>query len=410
MSSEWVHGPLGLDAAKGTTWRPVRTVLIVVHHLVAWTRLADVVPLLETDRRIQVLYTVAPSPVFGRGVADHLRRLGCLVIGWTQACNERFDLALAAAFGSLERLHAPVVTLPHGVGYGRYTPRWDGSGEQAPRPLTGATRERLLAYGRVVPSAVLLAHEDHRDRLVADCPEAASAVVVTGDPTFDRLRASLPHRAAYRDALGAGPGQRLVVVSSTWSPGSLAGRDPELPARLVAELDGRDHRVAAILHPNIWIMHGYRQVRSWYDACTRAGLRLLPPEEGWRAALVAADVVLGDHGSVTYYAAALGRPLLLGTFPDDDVQPDTHVALLGRLAPRLDAHRPVRAQLDAAIEQYAPLRYTRLRALASSVPGQAARLIRRTLYRLMALPEPADPAFALPVPAPAPLVALREAA
>ena len=31
----------------------------------------------------------------------------------------------------------------------------------------------------------------------------------------------------------------------------------------------------------------------------RAGLGVIPPQEGWRAALVGADVLIGDHGSVT---------------------------------------------------------------------------------------------------------------
>ncbi|MFC7740294.1 hypothetical protein ACFQXA_03960 [Nocardiopsis composta] len=62
-------------------------------------------------------------------------------------------------------------------------------------------------------------------------------------------------------------------------------------------------------------------------------MRLIPPEQGWQAALVAADAVIGDHGSVTYYAAALGRPVLLAAFDEGEVLPGSHIDLLGRAAP-----------------------------------------------------------------------------
>lgn len=42
-------------------------------------------------------------------------------------------------------------------------------------------------------------------------------------------------------------------------------------------------------------------------ACVGTGLRLLGPEFDWRAAIIAADNVLGDHGSTTAYAAAIGK-------------------------------------------------------------------------------------------------------
>ncbi|MGX1952997.1 hypothetical protein ACWIGY_22220 [Streptomyces anulatus] len=44
-------------------------------------------------------------------------------------------------------------------------------------------------------------------------------------------------------------------------------------------------------------------------------------------------MVIGDHGSVTYYAAALGTPVLLGTAPLDSLDPDAPVADFIRTAP-----------------------------------------------------------------------------
>ncbi|MDF9807890.1 hypothetical protein M2436_006437 [Streptomyces sp. HB372] len=245
--------------------------------------------------------------------------------------------------------------------------------------------------------------------------------MLAGDPCFDRMLAARPYRDRFRRALGVGRGQRLVLLNSTWSPQSLlgdgegegaggTGGDDALPAllpRLASELPADEYRVAAVLHPNIWHGHGPGQIRAWLDRARRAGLALIDPLEDWRQALLAADVVIGDHGSVTYYAAALGTPVLLGAAPLDSLDPDAPVADFIRTAPGLDARAPLRGQVDTLIESHVPqpgpMRFT------SSVPGEAAVRLRRAFYGLMGAPEPPGPALLLPLPLPDPEPALRTA-
>ncbi|MEI5034517.1 hypothetical protein RB201_22785 [Streptomyces sp. S1A(2023)] len=244
-----------------------------------------------------------------------------------------------------------------------------------------------------------------------------------GDPCFDRMLAARPYRDRFRRALGVGRGQRLVLLNSTWSPQSLlgdgtgeeaggegGGGDDTLPAllpRLASELPADEYRIAAVLHPNIWHGHGPGQIRAWLDRARRAGLALIDPLEDWRQALLAADVVIGDHGSVTYYAAALGTPVLLGAAPLDSLDPDAPIADFIRTTPGLDARAPLRGQLDALIESHVPqpgpMRFT------SSVPGEAAVRLRRAFYELMDAPEPPGPALLLPLPLPDPEPAFRTA-
>ncbi|HEU5160755.1 MAG TPA: hypothetical protein VFU43_27405 [Streptosporangiaceae bacterium] len=397
---EWIRGPFGPDAIRGATIRGQRTALVVAHHLTAGTRLADVLPLLESDRRIQVVYSAAPASPFSRAATEFLERLGGLVLPWHQATQVKFDLAIAASHGMLENLHAPILTMPHGAGPSKLLVRQPGLGPPAGRPITGVIRERIIVNGRVVPSTIIVGHEDHRSVLARECPEALPVVVVAGDPCFDRLMSSVHLRNVYRHALGVGPDQRLVFVSSTWSPGSLLGQHPDLLLRIAAELPREKYCVVAALHPNIWGWSGRRQVVSWHADCMRLGVRLLPPEEGWRAALIAADRVIGDHGSVTFYAAAMGVPVLLGAFPEDDVVVESHVARLGAVAPRLDWNESLRAQVDDAIYAYTPDNYAAFRGDASSRPGMSASILRREMYRLMRLALPEHPVELGPVPPP----------
>jgi hypothetical protein len=400
MSHEgWVSGPFGTDAVRWSTGSGRRTVLVVVHSLTAATRLADVVPLLESDLRIQIVFTRASSS-FPGGVADYLQRLGAITVPWSQAVRERFDLAVAASYGRLEQLNAPVLTLSHGIGYGKYPDRWEGHGPPADRVAWGLERQQLVYHGRVIPAAIALPHGGWLRQLEQSCPEAVPAAVIAGDPAHDRLVASMNLRDHYRQALEVGADQKLVVVSSTWGHRSLLARRPDLLPRLVAELPRDEYRVAAILHPNTWSWHGGLQVRTWYADCLRQGIALIPPEEGWRATLVAGDHVIGDHGSVTYYAASINRPTLLGTYPDDAIDPDSQVAMLGRIAPRLRWHEPLLPQLTGAEDAYPPGSHASLADRVSSVPGESGRILRQVMYRLMRLPEPPGVPRTEPVPAP----------
>jgi hypothetical protein len=393
-----VNGPFGLDAAKGETCGYQRTVLVAVHHVTAGTRLADIVPLLESDRRVQVVFTWAPGSVFSGGVREYLAGLGGVVLPWCQARQASFDLAVAAAHGGLQQLHAPVVTVPHGAGFGKYTTRWDGPGPAAALDGAGAVRARLVYHGRVVPSAIVVSTAAHLAHLRRSCPEAAAAAVVAGDLCFDRLAVSRPARAAYRAALGTGD-RVLVAVSSTWGPGSLLREHPGLLPRLAAELPAAKYQVAAVLHPNIWAWHGRRQVLAWYAGCLQREVTVVPPQEGWRAVLAAADILLGDAGSVTTYAAAAGVPVLLASSPQTKIEPGSPPAAVSRIAPRLCWREPLMPQLGRAVAAWQAGDHAAVAAEVTDVPGQSARLVRHVMYRLMGLSEPGTIAQATAVPA-----------
>lgn len=404
---EWAHGPFGLDAQRGQTVRYQRTVLVVVHTVTAGTRLGDVVPLLEGDRRVQVVFTHAPSALISSGVPDYLSRLGGVVVPWQQATQMQFDLALAASDGLLEWVHAPVMTMLHSVGYNKYPVRWDGDGVETSREAAGPEPVRLISHGRTIASAIVLPTRTQVERLRRSCPEAAQIAVVAGDPCFDRIVASLPQRDVYRRALEVGE-RRLVVLSSTWGPASLLGRNPGLLAELADQLPPERFQVAAIIHPGVWSWHGPRQVRAWYQDSAQRGLLIIPPEEGWRAVLAAADVVVGDHGSTTCYAAGAGIPVLLASRGEGQVEPGSPVATLGEIAPGLRplhvGARGYAAQIESAASSWRPEQHEQIRALVTDVPGQSARLIRSAMYRLMKLSEPDRPARTRLVPVPRPLV------
>lgn len=395
MDHEWLSAPIGMDAHRWISRAGCRVVLAVAHTMVSCQRVLDVIDLVESDHRAQVVFTVAPD-VFNRGVEDYLRKLGALVVPWAQAVREKFDLAVAASYGGLSEIHAPLVVTAHGAGFGKTArPPGHGGPLAAPPTIYGLDARQLLRSGRVLPSALVLAHESDREILRRQCPEALPVAVVTGDICLDRLVRSRPGRADYRRALGVGDAQRLVVVSSTWGRDGIFGAARDLLPRLMTGLPAERFRVAALLHPGVWV-HGRRQVRAWLSDCAAAGLILLDPADDWRVLIAAADHVIGDHGSVTAYAAAVGLPTLRLEAWSSRCVPGSAQEMVGRQAGRLRLDDPLVPQFEAA----RPLDAAAIAGRLTSYPGEAGERLRRVLYRLLALDQPGKHRRTDPVPVP----------
>ncbi|WP_199037948.1 hypothetical protein [Glycomyces salinus] len=274
--------------------------------------------------------------------------------------------------------------MPHGAGHNRLRSELSG--------VSGLSPEQILGPGGEVPSFMALPGPAAARRLAIDCPAAVPNAEVTGDICLERLRLSAPHREQYRRALGIGPEHRLLVLSSTWDRSALSRKDETLPERLLAELPMDRFRFAYIPHPNDEVADPPRPT-GFLRPYLENGLIMIPPEEGWRAALIAADCVLGDHGSVTFFGATIGAPTLIGAYGYANMPPDMPLARFGRAAPRFDRSLPAAPQILKAIED-GPPDFDYADALAEPPTPPSARIIGRA-YELLDLaprsaPEP-DP-------------------
>ncbi|WP_324607592.1 hypothetical protein [Streptomyces sp. NRRL WC-3742] len=343
-----------------------------------------------------MVFAYDPTSAFNDGVLDQLRSLGCRTMLWPQLAECSPDLVISAS----ENLTVPpggypVLVLPHGIGFQKQVPDSAGPGTR----LSGLVPDALLAARR---AWLAVSHPAQEAQLASFHPGTVGRTVLVGDPCYDRLLASERWRERYRSALGLLPGQRLVLVTSTWGTESLAGRHPGLPAELLALLPTDEYRVALVLHPNVWSGHGAWQVGVLQRTAVEAGLTTIDPTDGWQQALVAADVVIGDHGSVTMYGAAIGRPVLLAAFGSEAV-PDTAGWALRAKAPWLDTSQPLPVQLEAALADHRPDRYDLVTSMAFAAPGEALPRLRETVYDLLGLAPPKRPsrtarAFPLPLP------------
>lgn len=370
------------------TWATERRVLLVIRNLTSLHRLLQLVDGIFAGQRIALKFTIDKGSEYVRDLRKHLIETGCDVLSWQIATKTEFHAILAAHAGSaLHELRGPILTIAHGAGYPRIVPETTGS-LLSP---TGVARSQLVYNDRVIPAKIGLSHEEQFALLDRTCPEARDRCVVVGDPAADQLRASTALRDRYRAALGVGPDQRLVLVTSTWGPNSALAAGPDLPQRLLAELPLGRYRVALVQHWNISQGHSRYEVGQQFRDGTRCGLITVPPDRSWQAALIAADVVIGDHGSVTFYGVALGKPLLLASDGGCEVDPASANAEVWRKARRLDLRAPLRPQVESALGNGGDPALREITERVLGRPGQAKVLVHRVLCEMMDLPLSATP-------------------
>lgn len=383
------------DRRRWETFAPERTVLAVARTFTSTVRLLQALTVFRQDSRIEVLFTFDGSSAFHAGVDTLLRESGVQLVPWADADGLGADLLLTAS----ENVTAvggrtPLVVLPHGIGFHKFVP----DSRRPEHRLSGVVPAEHL---RRRPVWIAVSHSSQREQLRTTHPEAAEHCVLIGDLTYDRLLASLDLRQRFRDLLGLRRGQRLVLVSSTWGPGSLLARRQSLPSQLLGALPSDEYRIALAAHPNVWFWHGPHQLGLWLSDAFEAGLIRIPPDRGWEAAVIAADLIIGDQGSVSLYGAALGHPFLLAA-DEGPVVPGSPADDLTRLADRLEHDTPLHEQIRKALVSHRPNRFKGLADRMFDHGEAAADRLRRFLYDLLDLPSPGAPVPVHAVPDPDP--------
>lgn len=369
----------GRDPEKETR-RVERYLLIVVRTYTSLDRVIELLHLLKAESGIAVKFTVQRGSKFSRELTEQLQAEGAHVLSWREASRQQWDAVFAAyAHKRLAQLRGPLFVIPHGVGYNRrrFASTRDSSSS------VGLSRYELTRRGRVFPSRIGLSHDEQRSRL---CQEARDRAVVIGDFVLDKLIANMRRRQEIRQALGIGS-RRLVVLTSTWGCNSTMRAQTDLIRKLLARLPADEYAVALLLHPNIWHGESAVEIRAHLSDEIDSGL-LLIAHQTWQAPLVAADVVIGDHGSVTGYAVGLGLPVLLAANGENELDPGSPVCALHKALPHLCTLTDLRSQIEQAISEHDPARWIPHTATIFGLPGEGLKATLAVLFELMNLPIP----------------------
>lgn len=155
-----------------------RRVLLVAGTVTSTARLLAVLPLIESDRRVHVVFTHdehSPSTLMA-GVPELLENAQVKLIPWRDATKLTWDLILTASEKDrVHQLDGLVILLPHGAGFQKRDVAHGG--------VAGLGSVFLLGEDtQPKPAAIALSHPEQRDLLASSCPEAVDRAVVRWRP------------------------------------------------------------------------------------------------------------------------------------------------------------------------------------------------------------------------------------
>lgn len=364
------------------TRRIDRYLLVVVRTHTSMDRVLDLLEAVAEGVNLAIKFVLDVGSKFAREVTTKLRALGAEEIEWEEAKQLHWDAIFAAhvdqQLAELCEFSGKLFVVPHGVGYNRKRLISTGG-----RPgAAGLSTYELTHAGEVFPTLIGISSSEQSSRL---CQEALGREVVIGDFVRDKLIANRQHRRRCRRLLGIGK-RKLILVSSTWGPWSTFATQREIITRLVADLPSDEYAVALIMHPNIWYGgdSGYElrvALRNELDS----GL-LIIDHTRWQAALIAADLVVGDHGSCTAYAVAMELPVLIAACGSAELDEESPLAALHAELPRLAGTTSLREQVDEALRSHVPGQWKHHTDRLFELPGEGLKAAANALRGLMDLP------------------------
>jgi hypothetical protein len=358
-----------------------RYLLVVVRTHTSMDRVLELLEVVGQGVSLAIKFVVDVGSSFAREVADKLRALGAEEVTWQTARRLHWDAIFAAhvdqQLSELTELSGKLFLIPHGIGYNRK--RLASTGGR-PGPA-GLSAHELTSFGEVFPTLIGLSSEEQRARM---CEQARDRAIVIGDMVLDKLVAHEHLKPWFRESLGIGE-RKLVVISSTWGRSSTFSTRREIITGLLADLPSDEYAVALVLHPNVWWGESKYEIKVHLRDALDSGL-LLIDHTTWQGALIAAHVVVGDHGSVTGYAVGMGLPVLIAAEGGAELDDESPLAALHAALPRISGKKPLREQVDRALNDHCPEEWKPYTDKLFELPGEGLTAAANALRGLMDLP------------------------
>lgn len=358
-----------------------RYLLVVVRTHTSLDRVLELLGVIGQSVNIAIKFVLDAGSKFARDVAAKLRALGAEQIEWEEAKKLHWDAIFAAhvdqQLAELTELSGKLFVIPHGIGYNR---RRLASTGGRPGPA-GLSAYELTVFGEVFPTLIGLSSDEQRSRM---CEEARGREIVIGDMVLDKLLAHAHLKWDFQEELGIGT-RKLIVVSSTWGEWSTFATQKKIITRLVADLPSDEYVVALVLHPNIWWGESEFEIRVHLRDALDSGL-LLIDHTTWQGALIAADLVVGDHGSVTGYAVGMDLPVLVAADGSAELDEGSPLAALHAALPRITTEESLRERVDRALSDHQSGRWRPYTERLFALQGEGLLTAANALYDLMDLP------------------------
>ena len=239
--------------------------------------------------------------------------------------------------------------------------------------------------GKVRYTNIQVTSDADKELAIEINPKLSEKVIVVGNLRSDALLEKLLNRDKIRNDLGIGKEEKLVFIVSTWGPHCLFNTMGNVILAEALKLMGQFH-FALSIHPlehSLQIKNSTNW-ESYLSSLQKEGFFILKPGDNWDKFIVACDIILTDHTSLSLYGAAMYKPYIYVPVPENLIQKNGLTWQLMQISPclNLDASNLL-ACINFVLNEYP---YKKLKVINErfySYPGEAKIRTRKAVYDML---------------------------
>lgn len=389
--SRWLKGEISYLSTRvfdAFLWRRAqhtpypKRILFVAMNGLGLKFLDDVQGVFESDERIDFTVTHSPGGIQSRdAIEEKCHAAGIPYLPFIRVRWQTWDLMVFADHDAMDRFPdcVPKVRLGHGI-----------CGSKLVNGVPYRHAPQWIEYrGKVFYSRMFEASDYAVQLAVRHNPKLKGIAVACGDLAADRMLALRVEREVIRTSMGYSENDFVILVQSTYGETSLmesVGR--ELISHCVVLAHSKDWRFILQTHPHHWTgpratSHPFGQFLSAQE--DKPGITVIRNGEGWAPAMVASDMVITDHTSLSMTYALLGKPMLFVDVPGTTLIEGNPGQRLAKVLPKLSTPGCLAEDIARARSAFPREQVAEIAKDILSYPGEAAERIRNEVCSLLAL-------------------------
>ena len=363
--------------------RPMpRRVLFVAANDLGLRQLLLLREVLAEDTRLRLTVTDSPRGAANRDlIGPWCEQRGFVYLPFRRARWRPWDLMIFADHDDMARfpVNVPKVRISHGI-FGsklidgvpyRYDPKW------------------VEYRGKVFYSRMFEPSDYAVECALKHNPRLQGIVVAVGDLSADRLLSLRPERDEIRAGFGCSPDDFVVLLQSTYGATSLMESiGNELVPQCVSLAAETDFRFILQTHPHHWT-GPYAQDHPYghflLDQEGKPGITVIHHDEDWAPYMMASDMVITDHTSLSMTYALLGKPMLFVAVPGTTLIEGNPGERLAQVLPKLSSIENLAVDIERARNEFPREQVAEIAKDILSYPGEAADRIQKEVYGLLGL-------------------------
>ena len=356
-----------------------RHILLVSNGAQMVEHLAELWELFKDDQNLTFCLLLWYEPQYGE-LERIAHKLPIRIVGLSKLYLTHWDLVVLADhlvshhWSGWDLFSWPILRIPHGA-VGK---RVDGE--------LYAFGSKCYDKNRNIPYKRIFVYSENERRMAIDMDSQFSEkIAVVGNLKSEKLLEKSLNRNEIRHQLGIKQDETLVFMVSTYGSNCLLNTMGDSLLCEARRLSGK-FRFAISIHPKEH-QHKIETESDWNESLATLksdGFLVMEFGEDWENYLVACDVILTDHSSLSSYGVALGKPYIYSPVPDYVTETHGLTWHLMRISPILHADASnLKECLTHGINEYQLEKLAELLKTLGYYPGEAKNRARREVYDIL---------------------------